>query len=145
MMDDERDVVLFLVGAVSFATHLMMAAEFAVIRVEDHDRVPVHLVVFERSQHMHDLLVAVADAIVIIVAEDMPAAIPLRPLAPHHVLDRLIDRMRYRAARRVQRLAAAHRQRQVAPSPLIEIVFGRWKDWNGWILSLNDLTRQIRI
>ena len=145
MADHQRNVVLFLVGAVALAPHLVMAAELAVVGVEDDDGVPVHLVVFERLQHMHDLLVAVADAVEVIVAQHMPAAVLVRPLADHHVLDRLIDRMRLRAPGRVERLAAARRQRNIVPARLIEIVFGRRKDRDRGVLALHDLTGKVRV
>src|SRR6201746_914097 len=98
MHDHERHVVLLFVSAVPFAPHLMMAAEFTVIRIEDNNRVFIHAVVLERLEHLQYLLITVADAIVVIVSKHMPPAILVGPLADHHILDRLIDRMGLGAA-----------------------------------------------
>ena len=115
MDDHQRQVVLLAIGAITLAAHLMIAAEFAMVGGEHDDRVLVHAVGFERVQHANDLLVAVADAVVVIVAQQPPAAIFVRPRADEDVLHLLIDLLPARAARRVERLAAGRRQWHVVP------------------------------
>ena len=79
-------MVLLAIRAVPLAAHLMVAAKLAVIGGEDDDRL-IHAIVFERLQHADDLAVAIADAIIVIVSQQPPTAILIRPGADENILD----------------------------------------------------------
>src|SRR5215469_10624034 len=90
------------------------------------------------------MTVAVANAVVIVVLQDPPSPVFVGPLAKKNVLRSLIFVMGTWATRRIERLMARSRQRNV-PLRKINLVLGWPVDRVTSRVALHRLIRRIRI
>src|SRR6185312_6559486 len=90
------------------------------------------------------MTVAVPDAVEVVVLQNFPPAIVIRPLTKQKVLRGLIVPMGTRAAGRIERLMARGRQRHV-PFRKVNVVLRRTVDWVSRRLALNCLAWRVRI
>src|SRR5215469_14053290 len=129
-------MLLLPVGVCALAAHLMRTTQFAVIGGEDDDRRGVEAVGLQFLQQPNQMTVAVSDAVEVVVLQDPPSTVFVRPLTEQNVLSGLVFPMGARAARRVERLMARRRQRDL-PIRKISFVLGRAVDRVGRILALD--------
>src|SRR6516225_9564011 len=137
-------MLLLFVSICALAAHLVGAAPLTVIGSEDHNRGVVQAVRLYFVEQPNKMVVAVTNAVEVIVLQNPPSTVFVRPLTEHDVLAGLIVPMGARAARRIERLNPRRWQRDV-PVREINVVLGRPVNRVGRVLALNCLTRRVRI
>ena len=85
MHDHQRQMLLLLVSICALTAHLMGAAQLTVIGSEDHNRRVVQAISLYFIEQPNKMAVAVTNAVEVIVLQNPPSMIFIRPLTEQNV------------------------------------------------------------